>query len=679
MRLLLDLQGAQGGARRGGLGRYTLELARALLRHPRGHDPLVLVNTGLAGSAAELLAEFGPAQSVRWTAPAGTAAGRAPQHALRRAAALLRAEAVLAAQPDALHLGSIFEGWDTDAVTTWPAERGRVATAATLHDLLPLSLRPLYLDGLWGANGLRPWYAACLAEAAACDLLLCNSEHTRGEARRFLPQPPERVAVIGGAPAARFRPPEPGAASPHPGCVLFLGAGDPRKDDATLVRGFALLPPALRRRHPLCIGHADPAGLRARFAAAGLAEGEAVALPFVPDDALPALYAGAALVVIPSLGEGYGLPAAEAMACGAPVLVARAGALPELAPRPDAQFPPGDAPALATLLRRWLEDPEGRAELAAHGLRRAREWSWDGVAARAWDALEALAPRRAPPRRLPRLALLAERPDAALAGALAADYAVTLCGPAPPEDEALAARFPFLDQARLPARARLFDRVLAVAGEAPPLAVLGAVPAVVLLRAEGAATGEVLEAARAVLVPDAAAADRLRAAHGAAATFHLHVLDAAGLPAAIEAGWARPLPEEVLAGLGLDAAGAAAAAPALARSLAERGGAGPRVPRLWLDLSLLPRPQVAALLRDGVPGRRVAALRPLGDRPWTDHAGTWALLDRPGAPPPEEEAATLPGDVLLTEDPALRRLAPAWGLRLGEWRGDAAALRAACP
>lgn len=675
MRIVLDLQGAQGRARRGGLGRYSLELARAMLRHPRGHDPLVLVNTGLGESAAELLLEFGRAQSLCWTAPAGSAAGRDPQHALRRAAALLRAEAVLAAQPDALHLGSVFEGWDVDAVTTWPAERGRIPTAATLHDLLPLSMRALYLDGLWGVNGLRPWYAACLAEAAACGLLLCNSEHTRAEARRFLPQPPEQVAVIGGAPAAHFRPPAAEAPSPHPGCILFLGAGDPRKDDATLIRAFAALPPALRRAHPLCIGHADPAGLRARFIQAGLGPQEAVALPFVPEDALPALYAGAALVVIPSLGEGYGLPAAEAMACGAAVLVARAGALPELMPRGDAQFPPGNAAALAALLRRWLEDEAGRAELAAHGLRRARDWSWDGVASRAWDALEEWAPRRAPPRRLPRLALLADRPDAALAAALSADYAVTLCGPAPPEDEALAARFPFLDQVRLPARARLFDRVLVVPGGTPPLDVLDAVPALLMPPDPAMVTGGLLEAARGVLVPDDAAVGRLRAAHGPALARHVCAVAPLGLAAAIEAAWSMPAPEGLLAGFGLDATQAAAAAAALARSLAERGAMGARAPRLWLDLALLPRAAVAVLLRDGVPGWKVAGLRGRDSRPWTDHAAAHALLGDPGPPPPEEEVATLPGDALATEDPALRRLAPAWGLRLLEWRGDAAALR----
>ena len=559
MRLVLDVQGAQAAARHAGLGRFTIELARALRRRPRGHEPLVLLNTTLAESAAALAAEIGPDGLVRWAAPEGCAAGRDPQRPLRRAAALIRAQAVMAARPDALHLGSIFEGWDRDAVTAWPAEWERPPTAATLHDLLPLSLRATYLDGAWKAAGLVPWYRSCLAEAAAADLLLCNSAHTLGEAARFLPGVP--AAVIGGAAPAFLAPTD--APSPHPGCVAFLGAGDPRKNEGTLIRAFALLPPALRCAHPLAIGHTDPALLRAQYAAAGLGEGEAVALPFIPDAGLPALLSGAALAVIPSRGEGLGLPALEAMACGAPVLVARAGALVEAQPDPAAQFDPDDAPALAALLHRWLEDAPARAALAEAGLARARALSWDAVASRAWDALEGL-PRRAPPRRKPTLALVSPLPPAPsgvadyaaeLAVALAAHYAVTLVSAAPPQGP-LEGRFPVLAEAALPAQARRFDRVLVQMGNNPLHApalrrILPAVPAAVTLHdarlddlqawiggtarraveegypalfRPGTGAAPVLEAARLVLVHSAHARRSLRLAHGPAATGHVHVV-----------------------------------------------------------------------------------------------------------------------------------------------------------
>lgn len=581
MRLLVDLQGAQGSSRRAGLGRYTLELLRAMLRHPRGHDVAVLLNTALADSAAELGAEFrralGRANVALWQAPPGSAAGTAPRAPLRRAAALLRAEAALAAKPDVLHVTSVFEGWDRDAVAVWPDEWTRPAMAATHYDLIPLSLRPLYLDGLWRAAGLVPFYEDGVRELAEFDRLLCISEATRAEALRFLPLRPDQLPVIGGGVSPGFAPPEapdpalPARTGAPPGCVLFLGAGDLRKNEGALIQAFAALPEGLRRAHPLCIGHTSRAHLQAQFDAAGLGPHEAIALPFVADDDLPGLYASCALLVFPSLAEGFGLPLLEAMACGAPVLAARAGALPEILTRDDALFDPADIPALTALLRRWLEDPDARAELAAHGRRRAREFSWEGVASRAWDALEGISPR--PARRKPRLAFVSPLPPAPsgiadyaaeLAPALAAHYAVTLVSPAPPEG-ALAARFPWIAQERFPDAAPRFSRVLVQMGNnllhADALRrLLPRLPAVVTLHdarladlwnnlndpasraaedgihalfgaPDATGAGPVLEAARRVIVHSGHAKALLEHAHGLPAIGHVSVIPHLRAPA----------------------------------------------------------------------------------------------------------------------------------------------------
>ncbi|WP_424812554.1 glycosyltransferase [Roseococcus sp. YIM B11640] len=490
MRLLLDLQGVQGAARHAGLGRYSLALARALVRGRRGHEISILLNTRLSESAARLVEEFEPLLGRdairRWHAPDGSAAGSDPQSPRRRFAEQLRAQAVHEAAPDLLHLGSVFEGWRHDVVTTWPDEYERPVIAATVHDLIPLTLRETYLDGMWRDAGLVPWYARCLREVSLCAPLLANSEATRAELLRHLSLPPDRVRVIGGGVAADFAPPrlDGGARAAllaryglREGFLLYLGAGDPRKNEGVLLRAFARLPPALRARHPLAIGHVNPPHLREQARAAGVSDSEMICLPFVEEADLPGLYEATALFVMPSLAEGFGLPILEAMACGAPCIASDTSAMPEVVGRADALFDPRDDAALAALMTRLLEAPELRADLAAYGPRRAREFSWDMVAARAWDAFEAAPIRRlgGRPRRRRTLAFVSPLPPvpsgisdyaSELLPVLAEHYAVTpVTGAA--VDGWLAGAWPCMSEADFLRDGARFDRVLYQLGNNP--------------------------------------------------------------------------------------------------------------------------------------------------------------------------------------------------------------------
>jgi glycosyltransferase involved in cell wall biosynthesis len=94
------------------------------------------------------------------------------------------------------------------------------------------------------------------------------------------------------------------------------------------------------------------------------------------------LFGEATICVTPSLYEGFGLPAAEAMACGSPVVVTDGGALPEVVGDAGVVVPAGDPGALRDAIAALLDDPERRRALGAAALRRARAtFSWDRVAA----------------------------------------------------------------------------------------------------------------------------------------------------------------------------------------------------------------------------------------------------------------------------------------------------------
>jgi alpha-1,3-rhamnosyl/mannosyltransferase len=96
----------------------------------------------------------------------------------------------------------------------------------------------------------------------------------------------------------------------------------------------------------------------------------------LPDDDLPALYAGAAVFVFPSLYEGFGLPPLEAMACGAPVVCSNAASLPEVAGDAALLVNPRDAGEIVAALRRILSDVSLREQLRGKSLVRAAQFSW---------------------------------------------------------------------------------------------------------------------------------------------------------------------------------------------------------------------------------------------------------------------------------------------------------------
>lgn len=116
-------------------------------------------------------------------------------------------------------------------------------------------------------------------------------------------------------------------------------------------------------------------------AVADLGLGQQVRLPgYVADAALPLWYNAAAVLVVPSVYEGWGLPVIEALACGTPVVVSDVSSLPEAAGEAGLRLPPDDAPAWTEALRRALEDEQWRAEARMKGLQHAARFRWEGTA-----------------------------------------------------------------------------------------------------------------------------------------------------------------------------------------------------------------------------------------------------------------------------------------------------------
>jgi glycosyltransferase involved in cell wall biosynthesis len=110
-------------------------------------------------------------------------------------------------------------------------------------------------------------------------------------------------------------------------------------------------------------------------------------LGYIPEAHLPGLYAGATMFVLPSLEEGFGLPALEAMACGTPVITSNAGALPEVVGDAALQVDPVYIDEIGEAMRTLLSSEHLRSGLKQKGLDRVRLFTWERSAERIWKVL----------------------------------------------------------------------------------------------------------------------------------------------------------------------------------------------------------------------------------------------------------------------------------------------------
>ncbi len=160
---------------------------------------------------------------------------------------------------------------------------------------------------------------------------------------------------------------------------FFVSTIEPRKNLTNLIAAYRLLPIAMRQRWPLVLvggGGWQSEDIHADIQRA-VSEGWLKYLGFVDQADLPALYAGARLFTYPSWYEGFGLPIAEAMASGVPVLTSNCSSMPEVAAGAARLVEPGDVDSIREGLAQALDDDAWRELAVQRGLQRATELSWD--------------------------------------------------------------------------------------------------------------------------------------------------------------------------------------------------------------------------------------------------------------------------------------------------------------
>jgi glycosyltransferase involved in cell wall biosynthesis len=370
-----------------GAGQYTLHLAGAL--GARSDLDLVLVSRRSDGT--------------RWRAcapGAAVVAGAPGPRPLRLAWEQVRLPGLLARQRISVHHGPHY---------TMP-ERSSVPAVVTIHDL------SFFEDPQWHERSKAVLFRRAISVASRrAAAVVCPSRVTAGELHRWCRVDAEVFVAPHGVDTRRFRTVEPyeGADAGSLARIdqrlvggrpflLFVGTLEPRKDVPTLVGAFA----DIAQRHPdallVLAGGAgwgasqvdravETSGVAARIVRTG----------YVADEAVPALLRSATAVVYPALYEGFGLPALEALACGAPLVTTAGTAMEEVAGDAAALVVPGDRAGLADAIEAELADGPGNG--SANGRRRrgleiVSRHSWEQSADRHVVAFRYAAGRLPSPR-----------------------------------------------------------------------------------------------------------------------------------------------------------------------------------------------------------------------------------------------------------------------------------------
>lgn len=242
--------------------------------------------------------------------------------------------------------------------------RTRVPVVVTIHDLIHLHVRH--------RNPLAPLYARAMLRRAVTKSrgVLTVSDAVRRELIDELRCPPEKIRVAPNGIDALFTP---DGARPRRAPYFFYAGNDkPHKNVRTLVEAFSIV-------------RAERSGIELVLAGAPFERFAAkrdgvVRAGFVSNEELASLYRGALAVVVPSDEEGFGLPAAEAMASGAAVITSMNAALVEVTGDAALHVDARDSSALAAAMLRVIDDDALRTALGSLGIERARHFTWQRCA-----------------------------------------------------------------------------------------------------------------------------------------------------------------------------------------------------------------------------------------------------------------------------------------------------------
>jgi glycosyltransferase involved in cell wall biosynthesis len=383
---------------RRGFGRFTRELLAELvpLAASKGHEVVLLVDrptldgsNGEDGEQRETMpaaARVVAVETRTQQTSAAAANGSRPLGDMRRMSRMLRRT-----RPDVVFFPAVY--------TFYPAPIG-TPTIVTLHDAIAEQLPDLIFPN-WRSRTL--WALKMRLALLQATRILTVSESAKRQVMEAFRVPERRIDVTTEGPSRDFFavPDEiaiRNALDSHgiPAAsriILYVGGISPHKNLDGLVRAAFRLRdrPAWRL---VLVGdysgdsfHTCHQPLTALIRELGLSE-RVTFTGHVSNESLRSLYHAASVLVLPSFSEGFGLPVVEAMACGTPVAVSKAGSLPEIVGDAGLMFDPRQPAEIADAIAVLLDDPAEADRRRRTGIERAKLYTWRESARRVLAALE---------------------------------------------------------------------------------------------------------------------------------------------------------------------------------------------------------------------------------------------------------------------------------------------------
>lgn len=373
-----------------GFGRFTRELVGAMIRRDQRNTYVLLSDDDLALDAPGPSARLMRVETIRRVVDSATADNR---RSIRDVLAFRRTAA--AARPDVLFYPAVYS-W-------FPPPRG-LPNVVTFHDAIAEHFPELVFPN-WRQR--LPWTLKTWLANRAADRILTVSQSAKAEIVEYINIHGDRIDVIceGAAPvfapvadaARRVAARQTAGLAPEVRFLTYVGGFAPHKNLVRLFEAFdrVLAEPDLSDLVLVMSG--DPKGggfhsiydeLRGLMDASPRLTAQVRFPGYVSDADLAGLYSETLALVLPSLSEGFGLPALEAMSCGAPVLGANGGAVLEVAGSAGIGFDPYDPQDIAGAIARIARDGALAANLRANAIPETGRNTWDQAADLTVAALE---------------------------------------------------------------------------------------------------------------------------------------------------------------------------------------------------------------------------------------------------------------------------------------------------